>query len=83
LGVQIWTKYDKDSSGFIESNELREFLRDLLATNQQVHGSSGHGARVRKSTSIEEDKLDEYTDTLLKIFDANKDGKLQLHEMTK
>lgn len=26
--------------------------------------------------------MDEYTDTLLKIFDSNKDGKLQLNEMT-
>ena len=31
---------------------------------------------------MDEDKLDEYTDTLLKIFDSNKDGKLQLSEMT-
>lgn len=38
---------------------------------------------MRKSTSLEEDKLDEYTETLLKIFDSNKDGKLQLSEMTK
>lgn len=38
---------------------------------------------MKKSTSLEEDKLDEYTETLLKIFDSNKDGKLQLSEMTK
>lgn len=32
---------------------------------------------------VDEDKLIEYTDTLLQIFDTNKDGKLQLSEMAK
>lgn len=89
LANQIWTKYDTDASGFIDSNELRDFLRDLIATNQ-LNGSSGGcglasaGSKsARKSHSIDEDKLDEYTETLLKIFDSNKDGKLQLNEMTR
>lgn len=90
--MKIWTKYDTDASGYIDANELRNFLRDLIATNQAngsaggVGGGTGLGNNcrpMRKVTSIDEDKLDEYTDTLLKIFDSNKDGKLQLNEMTK
>ncbi|RWS09108.1 calbindin-32-like protein, partial [Dinothrombium tinctorium] len=45
------------------------FLRDLL--------------KEAKRDTIDEDKLIEYTDTLLQIFDSNKDGKLQLSEMAK
>lgn len=84
--MKIWTKYDTDASGYIDANELRDFLRDLIATNQS--DSSGIGCATvskapRRPTSIDEDKLDEYVETLLKIFDSNKDGKLQLNEMTK
>lgn len=83
--MRIWNKYDTDSSGSIDSNELRNFLRDLINTNHhnQVQQAGSASNKVRKSTSLEEDKLDEYTETLLKIFDTNRDGKLQLNEMTK
>lgn len=87
--MKIWTKYDTDASGFIDADELRDFLRDLIATNQANGASANLAANTRparKSTSgssIDEDKLDEYTETLLKIFDSNKDGKLQLNEMTR
>jgi len=47
----------------------QNFLKDLL--------------KEAKRESIDEDKLIEYTDTLLNIFDSNKDGKLQLSEMAK
>lgn len=47
----------------------QNFLKDLLTE--------------AKRDAIDEDKLIEYTDTLLQIFDANKDGKLQLSEMAK
>ncbi|XP_054164548.1 calbindin-32-like [Oppia nitens] len=67
--MKIWREYDTDGSGYIEADELKNFLKDLL--------------REAKRESIDEDKLIEYTDTLLNIFDANKDGKLQLSEMAK
>ena len=51
-------------------NECQNFLRDLL-----------HEAR--KSHEVTEDTLIEYTDTILQVFDSNKDGKLQLSEMAK
>ncbi|KAI2799154.1 Calbindin-32 [Blomia tropicalis] len=67
--MKIWREYDTDGSGYIEADELKNFLKDLL--------------REAKRETIDEDKLIEYTDTLLQIFDSNKDGKLQLSEMAK
>ncbi|XP_013781590.1 calbindin-32-like, partial [Limulus polyphemus] len=68
----IWREYDTDGSGFIEADELKNFLKDLLKE-----------AKKEGYNPIDEDKLIEYTDTLLQIFDTNKDGKLQLSEMAK
>lgn len=65
--MKIWREYDSDNSGYIEADELKNFLRDLL--------------KEAKKETVDEDKLVEYTDTLLQIFDSNKDGKLQLSEM--
>jgi len=63
-------QYDTDGSGFIEADELKNFLRDLLK-------------EASKAQEVTEDKLIEYTDTMLQVFDSNKDGKLQLSEMAK
>ncbi|CAG7827852.1 unnamed protein product [Allacma fusca] len=68
--MKIWREYDTDGSGFIEADELKNFLRDLLR-------------EAKKINDVSEDKLIEYTDTMLQVFDANKDGKLQLSEMAK
>lgn len=67
--MKIWREYDSDNSGFIEADELKNFLKDLL--------------KEAKKEDLDEDRLIEYTDTLLQIFDSNKDGKLQLSEMAK
>lgn len=68
--MKIWKTYDTDHSGFIEADELKNFLKDILK-------------RASKSNEVTEDMLIEYTDTMLNVFDTNKDGKLQLSEMTK
>lgn len=68
--MKIWREYDRDNSGYIEADELKNFLGDLLK-------------EAKKDTEVSEDKLIEYTDSLLQIFDSNKDGKLQLSEMAK
>merc|ERR1719422_1496996 len=68
--MKLWYQYDTDASGFIEADELKNFLRDLLR-------------EAKKSQEVTEDKLIEYTDTMLQVFDSNKDGKLQLSEMAK
>ncbi|XP_042892958.1 calbindin-32-like [Penaeus japonicus] len=58
--MKIWKTYDKDNSGFIEADELKNFLRDLLK-------------EAKKDQDVSEDKLIEYTDTMLQVFDQNKD----------
>lgn len=68
--MKIWREYDSDGSGYIEADELKNFLRDLLK-------------EAKKINDVSEDKLIEYTDTMLQVFDSNKDGRLQLSEMAK
>ncbi|XP_056135013.1 calretinin-like [Lampris incognitus] len=63
-----WRKYDTDRSGYIESNELKGFLSDLLK---------------KANRQYDEKKLNEYTQTILKMFDLNGDGKLGLSEMAR
>ncbi|XP_074062949.1 secretagogin [Macrotis lagotis] len=66
--MQIWRRYDADSSGFISSGELQNFLRDLFLHHKKT---------------IPEAKLSEYTDTMMKIFDKNKDGRLDLNDLAR
>lgn len=68
--MKLWRRYDADGSGYIEADELKQFLGDLL---KEAH----------KSQEVTEDQLIQYTDTMLQVFDSNKDGKLQLSEMAK
>ncbi|XP_061737417.1 calretinin-like isoform X1 [Nerophis ophidion] len=67
-GVQAWRRYDTDRSGYIESNELKGFLTDLLK---------------KANRSYDDKKLHEYTHTILTMFDLNGDGKLGLSEMAR
>nr|XP_008526356.1 PREDICTED: secretagogin isoform X2 [Equus przewalskii] len=66
--MQIWRKYDADSSGFISAAELSNFLRDLFLHHKKT---------------ISEAKLEEYTGTMMKIFDKNKDGWLDLNDLAR
>ncbi|XP_077982323.1 calbindin-32-like isoform X3 [Glandiceps talaboti] len=66
--MEAWRRYDTDRSGYIESNELKAFLADLL---------------VKEGKTLEEDKLGEYTKAILEHFDTNKDGKLEIKEMAR
>ncbi|XP_076008893.1 secretagogin [Genypterus blacodes] len=66
--MKIWRKYDVDCSGYISAQELKAFLKDLF----QLH----HRA-------VSSDKLEEYTDTMMKIFDKNKDGRLDLSDLAR
>uniref|UniRef100_A0AAY4EE50 Secretagogin n=1 Tax=Denticeps clupeoides TaxID=299321 RepID=A0AAY4EE50_9TELE len=64
--MKIWRKYDADSSGYISAVELKGFLRDLFSHHKKKISSS---------------KLDEYTDAMMKVFDKNKDGHLDLNDL--
>uniref|UniRef100_A0A8D0B4X0 Calretinin n=1 Tax=Salvator merianae TaxID=96440 RepID=A0A8D0B4X0_SALMN len=66
--METWRKYDTDRSGYIEANELKGFLSDLLE---------------KASRPYDESKLQEYTQTILRMFDLNGDGKLCLSEMSR
>uniref|UniRef100_A0A8C4NNU1 Secretagogin n=1 Tax=Eptatretus burgeri TaxID=7764 RepID=A0A8C4NNU1_EPTBU len=66
--MRIWRKYDVDHSGYISAEELRSFLGDLF----HKHGRDVPG-----------NKLDEYTDTMMKLFDRNHDGRLDLTDLAR
>ncbi|XP_031514493.1 calretinin [Papio anubis] len=66
--MEAWRKYDTDRSGYIEANELKGFLSDLLK---------------KANRPYDEPKLQEYTQTILRMFDLNGDGKLGLSEMSR
>ncbi|KER20245.1 hypothetical protein T265_11151 [Opisthorchis viverrini] len=66
--MRVWRQFDEDNSGYIEQNELRGFLKHLLA---------------RSNVEITDEKLDDYTNTFLILFDRDGDGRLQLSEMAR
>ncbi|XP_012687836.1 calbindin 2a [Clupea harengus] len=66
--MAAWRRYDTDRSGYIEANELKGFLSDLLK---------------KANRHYDDQKLHEYTQTILKMFDLNGDGKLGLSEMAR
>lgn len=66
--MKTWRRYDEDHSGYIEADELKHFLKDLLKSFEKT---------------VTEEQLITYADTMLQLFDRNKDGKLQLSEMAK
>lgn len=68
--MKVWKKFDKDKSGYIESGELKDFLTQFLAEAKPKH-------------AVTPEKLEEYTKIILQLFDSNKDGKLQLSEMSR
>ncbi|XP_069566412.1 secretagogin-like [Brachyistius frenatus] len=66
--MRIWRNYDTDSSGYISAVELKGFLQDLFLQ---------HGKSVMPG------KLEEYTVTMMKMFDKNRDGRLDLNDLAR
>ncbi|XP_069024850.1 secretagogin-like isoform X2 [Embiotoca jacksoni] len=66
--MRIWRNYDTDSSGYISAVELKGFLQDLFLQ----HGKS-----------VTPGKLEEYTVTMMKMFDKNRDGRLDLNDLAR
>ncbi|XP_041453871.1 calbindin-32-like isoform X5 [Lytechinus variegatus] len=67
--MKIWRDFDTDNSGYIEVNELKSFMKHLVEKNNLG--------------DISDEKLDDYAKMILKVFDSNNDGKLELKEMAK
>ncbi|XP_074468621.1 secretagogin-like isoform X2 [Sebastes fasciatus] len=65
---EIWRSYDADSSGYISAIELKGFLQNLFLQHRK---------------SISPEKLEEYTDTMMKMFDKNRDGRLDLNDLAR
>ncbi|XP_055351646.1 calbindin-32-like isoform X2 [Paramacrobiotus metropolitanus] len=68
--IRIWKRFDKDFSGQIDVTELKEFLRQLIFLS-------------KPRVEIDDGTLREYADTIMKIYDTTKTGKLKLSEMSK
>jgi Ca2+-binding EF-hand superfamily protein len=68
--MKVWKAFDKDKSGYIESDELKDFLVHMLN-------------ETKPDVKLPPATLDEYTRTILQLFDQNGDGKLQLSEMSR
>ncbi|CAN9507032.1 unnamed protein product [Ophioblennius macclurei] len=66
--MAAWRRYDTDRSGYIESNELKGFLSDLL---------------MKANRRYDDKMMNDYTQTILRMFDLNGDGKLGLSEMAR
>ncbi|XP_047675737.1 secretagogin-like [Tachysurus fulvidraco] len=66
--MRIWRRYDADSSRFLSAVELKSFLEDLFEQHNKC---------------ITPDKLEMYTSTIMKMFDKNQDGHLDLNDMAR
>ena len=49
---QIWKRFDADCSGYIEANELKNFIKELLKA-------------ADKTSIVSEDDLIQYADTMV------------------
>lgn len=69
--MKIWYHYDKDKSGYLEQNELKGFIRDYL-----MHS-------LKSEDKITPQIVDERTSLVLETFDKNKDGKIEVSELSR
>uniref|UniRef100_A0A669DJ13 Calbindin 2a n=1 Tax=Oreochromis niloticus TaxID=8128 RepID=A0A669DJ13_ORENI len=90
---EFMQKFDKNKDGRIEMSELAQILPTeenfLLCFRQFVSSSAEFMAGFlsdlleKANRHYDEQKLQEYTQTILKMFDLNGDGKLGLSEMAR
>ncbi|KAK0144728.1 Secretagogin [Merluccius polli] len=66
--MRIWRNYDAESTGYISAAELKGFLQDLFLQHRRT---------------VTPGKLEEYTVTMMKIFDRNRDGRLDLNDLAR
>ncbi|XP_048849500.1 secretagogin-like [Brienomyrus brachyistius] len=66
--MRIWRNYDADSSGYISAVELKDFLKDLFLQHNKV---------------VSPGQLEKYTQAMMKMFDKNNDGRLDLNDLAR
>ncbi|VDN12953.1 unnamed protein product [Dibothriocephalus latus] len=66
--IRIWHKFDTNNDGYIETDELVNFLTHLLSLSKK---------------EVAPEKVKQYADTIIELFDKNKDHRLQLSEMSR
>ncbi|CAD5115490.1 DgyrCDS4459 [Dimorphilus gyrociliatus] len=64
--LRIWMHYDIDRSGYIEGDELQQFASDLIRKKDDKQNSP---EAVQAATRL-----------FLKMFDTNRDKKIELYE---
>lgn len=69
--MKIWYHYDGDKSGYLESSELKGFLRDYLSKS------------LKQDEKLTPKSIEDQALILLDAFDKNKDGKIELSELSK
>eukprot|EP00108_Taenia_solium_P001359 TsM_000220200 transcript=TsM_000220200 gene=TsM_000220200 len=66
--MKIWREFDTDGNGILDSKELQTFLSKLLS---------------KSAVLVTHEKVEEFASLILKFFDVNSDGQLQICEMAK
>ncbi|VUZ45067.1 unnamed protein product [Hymenolepis diminuta] len=66
--MKIWREFDADGNGILDSTELQAFLRKLLS---------------KTAVPVTEEKIQEFSTLIMRFFDVNSDGHLQICEMSK
>ncbi|KAK1879932.1 Secretagogin [Dissostichus eleginoides] len=83
--MRIWRSYDADSSGYISAIELKPGTFQPLCCFMEISQQEGflHDLFLQHRKSITPEKLEEYTDTMMKMFDRNRDGRLDLNDLAR
>ncbi|XP_047123313.1 calbindin-32 isoform X1 [Hydra vulgaris] len=66
--LKLWYHYDTDRSGFLERSELNGFLHDLLS---------------KQNENVSPQRINDYAEAMIELFDSNNDGKIELNELAK
>nr|BAH29721.1 calcium binding protein [Dicyema japonicum] len=71
--METWHHYDTNSNSYIDEKEVDNFLRDLVSSVTELEA----GDEAISNTAFKELKK-----TFLEAYDSNKDGKIELRELT-
>ncbi|XP_013788379.2 calbindin-32-like isoform X1 [Limulus polyphemus] len=70
--MEVWSHYDADGNGYIEDQELDNFLREFVSSVN----TSDIGPEM-----LSESMLEELKKCFMEAYDDNKDGKIEIREL--